>query len=54
MAELLSYKSANGYWRVEAGLTRLRADQLKIIADLFEVPVEELLISPEKEIEQYE
>ena len=36
VASALGYESRNGYWRIEAGLTKLTAEQLFILAGLFQ------------------
>lgn len=35
VAQALGYESRNGYWRIEAGLTKLTAEQLLVLANLY-------------------
>ena len=43
VAEKLGYSHPSGYANIEYGLSRLRLDQAKIIADIYNVPLEELI-----------
>lgn len=42
LAERLGYSSASGAWKVLTGSHQLRANQLNIVAEIFEVPVQSL------------
>ena len=43
MAEKLGYASPNGYWRLEMGLTKLRAEHLVKLARVFDEPIDRFL-----------
>lgn len=43
VASKLGYKHPSGYANIEYGLNRLRLDQAKTVADLFDVTIEELI-----------
>ena len=43
MAERLNYSSANGYWRLERGLTRPRLDHLVKLSETLGEPLENFI-----------
>ncbi len=44
VAQVLGYQTATGYHYIETGRVKLTADQIGKLAELFEVPIEELYI----------
>lgn len=43
VAEYLGYRSRNGYWSIEKGLTKLKAEQVCNLARLYNVSVDYFL-----------
>jgi|GEM_PF-4098484 len=50
MALRTNYKSINGYWRIESGLTEPSSSRLILIARALELPVSHLLAIEDKEV----
>lgn len=40
ISNLLGFSSANAYWRMERGLSPIKAEQLQFLSELFEQPME--------------
>ena len=49
MAEKLGYKSPNGYFYLERGISQFTAVMLADVAEMFDVPIEELFVNEEYE-----
>lgn len=43
VSEILGYKHPSGYANIEYGINRMRLDQAKKVADIFNVTVDELI-----------
>lgn len=44
MAKTLGYESPNGYYYLESGRVKFPAEKLAIIADIFDISIEELFL----------
>ncbi|MDF2590891.1 MAG: Helix-turn-helix domain [Clostridia bacterium] len=50
IAQRANYRSANGYWRIECGLTEPSSSRLILIAQALEMAVPDLLVYQGKEV----
>lgn len=51
MAQKTHYRSINGYWRIESGLTDPSSSKLILIAKALDLPIAHLLETGDKEVE---
>lgn len=45
VAEALGYATANGYWKLECGVTNLRAEHLALLSDILELDLDKIICS---------